>query len=188
MKNIYILLGPQGSGKSTQGKKIQETYNMEYIIMSDLLKKESKKKTKLAKEISKIMKNGDFVPPETSSHLMIEKIKKSKKRNILIDGFPRELAQMHILDYYIYITKNIEIKNVIYIDLNKKECIKRMLLRKRYDDTKKAIKHRLNFYYKETNPVLEEYDKRKKLIKINGKQEIEDVFKEIKNKLKNKIK
>lgn len=188
MKNIYILLGPQGSGKSTQGKKISENYNMEYIIMSDLLKKEAKKKTKKAKEISKIMKNGDFVPPEISSHLMFEKIKKSKKKNILVDGFPREIAQMHMLDYFIHITKNTEIKNIIYIDLDKKECIKRMLLRKRYDDTKTAIRHRLNFYYEKTNPVLEEYEKRKKLIKINGNQEIEDVFKEIKKKLKNKIK
>ncbi|MDD3178526.1 MAG: nucleoside monophosphate kinase [Candidatus ainarchaeum sp.] len=184
MKNLYIILGPQGSGKSTQGENIKNKFNLGYIIMSDLLIKKSKQN----KNIKKIMTNGELVPPEISSDLMFKEIKKIKNKNILIDGFPREIAQANMLDYFLYLNKDIKLKNIIYIKLNKKECIKRLLLRKRYDDTKKSIENRLNFYYEKTDPVIKEYKNRNKLIIINGNKEIKEVFKEITTKIKNKIK
>ena len=54
----------------------------------------------------------------------------------------------------------------------------------RADDKPKAIKKRLEEFKEETKPVIDYYKKQGRLIKINGKQSIEDVFKDILKVLK----
>jgi adenylate kinase len=182
-KNLLLILGPPGSGKSTQAKIIENEFKFKQIIQSNLLKEEVKKKTKVGLQINKIMLEGNLVPYEITCKLLYEKLKKTKSKNILIDGFPRQMEQVHVLDYFIY-TENINFLGIIYINLTEKECIKRLVLRKREDDTPKAIRTRLYNYFKETKPVIERYDKKNKLIKINGNKTIENVAAEIKIKLK----
>lgn len=181
-KDIYILLGPQGSGKSTQADLITKKLKFTKIVESDLLKKEGKKNTKKGKEIKKIMKKGDLVPFEISCDLLFKKIKSTKKNKILIDGFPREPEQAHVLDYFVYANKY-NIKEVIYIDTSIDECIRRMKLRKRADDSPKIIKERLKLYFKDTKPLIKYYKKQNKLIKVNGNGNIESIFKNILKKI-----
>ena len=182
-KNLLIILGPQGSGKSSQARIIEKEFKFKQIIQSDLLKEEVKKKTKVGLQINKIMLEGNLVPYEITCKLLFEKIKKTKSKNILIDGFPRQMEQANVLDYFIYV-ENINFLGVVYIKLAEKECIKRLLLRNREDDTSKAIKTRLYNYFKETKPVIERYNLKNKLIKTNGNDTVENVAAEIKLKLK----
>jgi len=116
---------------------------------------------------------------------LFKKIKKSKKNKIVIDGFPREINQAIVFDYFVF-SENIDFLGIVYLSLSKESSVKRLLLRKRKDDTKKIIQKRLEIYYKETKPVIERYKKQKKLIEIDGEPSIEEIFKNVKNKLKNK--
>jgi len=184
MKDIIIMLGPQGSGKSTQAKLLAKKYNYIDIIESNILRKEAKKKTKLGKEIKTKMSKGILVPFEVTCDLLFKKINLTKKNKIIIDGFPREIEQAHVLDYFIYSNKH-KLVDVIYVDVPKNICVKRMLLRKRDDDKPNIIKKRLEIYFKETKPLINYYKKR--LIKINGARNTNEVFKEINKKIKSRV-
>ena len=184
-KKILIVLGAPGSGKSTQADLICKEFNYEHVIESDLLKQEILKKTPLSKKIAKIMNEGKLVPYEITCDILFKKIKKSKKNKIVIDGFPREINQAIVFDYFVF-SENIDFLGIVYLSLSKESSVKRLLLRKRKDDTKKIIQKRLEIYYKETKPVIERYKKQKKLIEIDGEPSIEEIFKNVKNKLKNK--
>lgn len=185
-KKILIMLGPAGSGKSTQDKLIEKEFGYKPFIMGDILREEVKKGTALGKRIHEMIKDGHLVTLEIASDLIFDKVKKSKAKKILMDGFPREFYQSVVFDYFIK-TNNYKLMGVIHLNLSRKESIKRLLLRKRSDDDLNAINQRLDDYHNITKKAINKYRKEKKLIEINGEQTIEDVFKEIKTKL-NKIK
>ncbi len=182
-KNILFILGPAGSGKSTQADLISEKLGYKHIVESNLLKEEVAKGTKLGLELKTQMQKGLLVPFEITCDILFNEIDKTKSTKIIVDGFPREINQAITLDYYIYKTKN-KIQGLIYVDSTKKECLKRLMKRKREDDTKNAITKRLNIYYKETLPVIKRFENKGLLIKVNGNREIEPINKDIINKLK----
>lgn len=181
-KKILIMLGPAGSGKSTQDKLIEKDFGYKPFIMGDILREEVGKKTKLGKEIHALIKDGHLVPLEIASDLIFRKVKISKSNKIIMDGFPREFYQSVVFDYFLKIN-NYKLLGVINLKLSRKESIKRLLNRKRHDDEIKAINQRLDDYHKITIKAIEKYRIEKKLIEINGEQTIENVFKEIKTKL-----
>lgn len=182
-KDIIIFLGPQGSGKSTQAEIVSNLNKYTHIVESDLLRDFVNKKNKESKMVKEQMLKGKMIPFEISSDVLFKKIDKINRNKIIVDGFPRTIDQAHAFDYYLYSTKN-NLKGIVYIDLPKKECIKRMLLRKRDDDTLKAINNRLKTYFEKTAAVIKYYKDKGKVIKINGNQPIEKVTKEILNKVK----
>jgi len=181
-KKILIMLGPAGSGKSTQDKLIENEFGYKPFIMGDILREEVKKGTTLGKRIHALIKDGHLVTLEMASDLIFDKVKKSKAKKIIMDGFPREFYQSVVFDYFIK-TNNYKLMGVIHLNLSRNESIKRLLNRKRHDDEIKAINQRLDDYHKITIKAIEKYRIEKKLIEINGEQTIENVFKEIKTKL-----
>lgn len=183
-KEILIILGPAGSGKSTQNELLSKKLKYKSIVMSDILKEEIKKKTKVGKYIHKLISKGNLAPDEIACDVLFKKIQKERSNKIILDGFPRVTTQAIIFNYFLH-TKNYKLKKVLFINVPKKECVKRMLLRKRDDDTKEIIEHRFNIYFKDTKPVLDYYKKTGLLLDINGKQTIEEVHKEILKKIKN---
>jgi adenylate kinase family enzyme len=182
-KEILIILGPAGSGKSTQNELLSKKLKYKSIIMSDVLKEEIKKKTNTGKYIHQLISKGNLAPDNISCDLLFKKIQKERSNKIILDGFPRVTNQAVIFNYFSH-TKNYKLKSIIFINVPKKECIKRMLLRKRSDDTKEIIEKRFNIYFKDTKPVLNYYKKMGLLIDINGKQSIEKVHEEILKKIK----
>jgi adenylate kinase len=182
-KNIYIFLGPQGSGKSTQAELISNKKKYTHLIESDLLNNFVKKNNSESKMVKDMMKKGDMIPFEISCDVLFKKIDSLKSKNIIIDGFPRTIDQAYVFDYFVYKNKY-NLKGLIYIKLDKKECVKRLLLRNRDDDKKDIIDNRLKIYFKKTKKVLLHYKEKNKLIEINGNQTIENVNKEILTKTK----
>ena len=107
----------------------------------------------------------------------------------LLDGFPRNINQAESLNRILN-SINSNIDNVLLINVNTELLIKRLLNRQtienRVDDNLDTIKNRISIYEKETNPLIDFYNEKKILYKIDGNNSIESVFNEIKNHLKNK--
>jgi adenylate kinase len=206
-----ILLGPQGSGKGTQGKIIYKKFKIPHISTGEILRSA---KGELKNKINFYINHGNLVPDELILKILEKRISQSNcKKGFILDGFPRNLQQAKDLEN---ITK---IDCIIEITLTDKEAVKRISARyfcpkckrdyntlvkkltpkiqricndcrieikQRKDDYPKAIKKRLNIYHSETEPILEFYEDSKKthILRINGEQEIKKVTKDILEKLK----
>ena len=197
-----LILGIQGSGKGTQSKLIAEHYNLKHISTGDLFREEIDKKSKEGKEISSYIDKGNLVPDELTNKVLQKNLPKD---NFILDGYPRNLFQAKFLE------KIKKPDKILYIELSEKEVIRRLSLRfqckkcnilygankmpkkegycdicnnildKRRDDNEEAIKQRINIFNKETLPLIDFYGE--KVIRVNGKQTVEDVFRDIKKAL-----
>ena len=109
-----ILLGPQGSGKSTQGKVISEFLDIDVLPAGDLLRANIRQHTDLGARIADFVNNGELIPNSLMVSLMLEELKKPQyKKGWLLDGFPRDIQQAGELDQHYLVDKvfNIEITN-----------------------------------------------------------------------------
>ena len=161
-----IILGPTGTGKSTQAEFITKSLKLKHIETGEILRKEARKN----KLIKNLVDKGQLIPDEITIKLIKEKIKNDK--NFILDGFPRTLTQLKSLKF--------KPDLVLFLKVNKDNLIKRLLLRKRFDDTKENILERYKIYLKQTMPVINYYKKLKNLIIINGNPSIKNVGKSIK--------
>jgi len=97
-----ILLGPPGSGKGTQAKKIAERYCIPQISTGDLLREHVSRDTALGREAQAIMARGDLVPDELMYGIVAERLTRPDcKRGYILDGFPRTAAQAGWLDAFL---------------------------------------------------------------------------------------
>ena len=95
MKRI-VLLGPPGCGKGTQSKILVNKFSFFQLSTGDLLREQTtNKNSPYGQEISEIMKRGDLVTDEIVINLIIDKVLNLKDKNIIFDGFPRNLNQAH---------------------------------------------------------------------------------------------
>ena len=206
-----ILFGPPGAGKGTQADKIVETFNLYKVSSGDLLREEVKKKSELGIKIKSIIDSGSFVPDETINNLIVKILKNKKYFNrIVFDGYPRNLNQAHNLDFLVE-KHHQKISCVLSFKVDKETLVKRILNRqtctkcgkifnisfkpssdenhkcgpsflvKRSDDNEKTVLHRFQTYTEKTLPILEYYKKVNLLHEINGKAEIDQIFKEIRD-------
>lgn len=169
-----LILGPPGSGKDTQANLIAKYYKIKVIKSGWLLRKEIRKKTEIGKKIKKYLERGDLASDKLVDEIVTKEVKKNKK-GFIIDGFPRDISQAKRFKQ--------KIDYVISLDCKRSEIIKRLLKRKRGDDSLKVIKHRWKVHRKRTVPVIKYYKKKGLILKIDGNPPIKQVFKEIKEKL-----
>ena len=160
-----IILGPTGSGKGTQSSFICKLLKLRHIGTGKIFRKEAKKN----KFIKKLLNEGKLIPDNITIKIVNKLIKKD---NFILDGFPRTLKQARALKF----TPDL----VLLLKVDKKHIIRRLLLRKRFDDNRKNIEERYKIYLKKTLPVINYYKKKKLLIKINGNPNIKEVNKKIK--------
>ncbi len=200
-----ILFGIQGSGKGTLGKMISQKYGFEVFETGSQLRKLSEEDSALAKKVKNIVKAGRLVPNDVVMDIVENfMIRLPKGKKVLFDGVPRKMIQAETFDALMKKLK----RNFmgILIDVPEKIVLKRLLKRRvcqkckavypayyslkkceicqgvlatREDDTNKALKTRIDAYYRETTPVIERYRQTGKLINMNGDQSIEGAGKDI---------
>ena len=187
---IIVLLGPPGSGKGTQAELICKKFGFFHFSKGNILRNEVKKKTKIGKEIELIINAGKLISDKTIIKIVDNKISKQLKlyKGFLFDGFPRNLSQAKAFD--ILLGKNNQsITSVIQLSVHEEEISKRIQKRKleekREDDNENVLKSRLDVYFDETKPLLDFYQKKNKLNKINGTQTINDVNDQINSHILN---
>jgi adenylate kinase len=94
-----ILLGPPGSGKGTQGEKLQEDFRLPYYATGDILRAAVKEGTELGRKAKEYMDRGDLVPDEVIIAVIGERIQTEEASDgFILDGFPRTVPQAEALD------------------------------------------------------------------------------------------
>ena len=182
-----LLLGPQGSGKGTQAKRISEAYGVPHIASGDMLRAAMAAETELGRRVKPIYDRGDLVPDELMIELIRERLGQDDTENgFALDGFPRTLPQAEALDP---ILREIgkELTVVFVLQLPDGVCIERLTKRAqlegRVDDTPEAIAKRLEIYRRETEPLIEWYRIRSNVVTIHADRSVKEVFAEIQQAL-----
>lgn len=175
IKTLILILGPQGSGKTTQGKLLADKLNYKFISTGELIRNSSIDSIP-AEEWEK-MKKGDLVPDSIVEDLLFPILKENLK-GFVLDGYPRSMDQIKNLVSFIT-EENISLSKVFYISLSNEEAQKRIKLRSqiehRPDEDFMTLKHRLDLYHTKTEPLLTEYKKMDILVKIDGENSVEEV-------------
>jgi adenylate kinase len=94
-----VLLGPPGSGKGTQGERLQEDFRLPYYATGEILRAAVREGTELGAEAKGYMDRGDLVPDEVMVRLIVERISRHEAADgFILDGFPRTTGQAEALD------------------------------------------------------------------------------------------
>lgn len=178
----FILIGPPGSGKGTQAKLLLKKFkNYYYISTGKLFRKLTEQKTDTGERIKSIVESGGLPFDDLATTLWMYEIAFNVKKNqgIVADGFPRRLQEAKDLDEFLKFLNRKENTKFFLLEISEKEALKRLPKRNRADDEIKDIKKRFRLYRKRTIPAINYLQKKCRLIKINGEQSIESVFKDI---------
>jgi len=94
-----VLLGPPGSGKGTQGERLQEDFDLPYHATGNILRRAVEEGTDLGKTAKEYMDNGDLVPDDVIIGVIAEELEKPEAEDgFILDGFPRTTPQAEALD------------------------------------------------------------------------------------------
>jgi adenylate kinase len=145
---MIVFFGPAGAGKSVQGQMLAARHGWRWLSAGQLLRDTHDI------ELIKEMQTGKLVTPERVNALMGEALKRAKNIDrVILDGFPRELAQAKWL-----VESQPEhersIKLVVVLEVPRSELLQRIEVRGRIDDTPEAVEERLKIYRTEMYPIL----------------------------------
>jgi adenylate kinase len=184
-----LLLGPQGSGKGTQGKRIAEEYGIPHIASGDMLRAMKEEPTELGRELKAIMDRGDLVSDEFMIELFRDRLsREDAQRGFVLDGFPRNHAQAEALDDLLRELGR-ELDVVFDFQIGDEDTLfdrmqKRAVEEGRSDDTPEAFRRRLDLYYRETEPLIEHYRTTYgNVVGIHAGGSVNEVFSEIQQAL-----
>jgi adenylate kinase len=182
-----LLLGPQGSGKGTQAKRISTEYGIPHVATGDMLRETIAAGTELGRKVKPILERGDLVPDEDMISLIRERLSgDDTAEGFVLDGFPRTMTQAEALDAMLREIGR-ELTIVFELQLPDEVCIDRLLRRARLegrvDDTPEVVRRRLELYHRETEPLIEHYRATGKLVGIHAHRPIPEVFSEIQEAL-----
>ncbi|MDE2025962.1 MAG: nucleoside monophosphate kinase, partial [Patescibacteria group bacterium] len=166
-----ILIGIQGSGKSTQGNLLSQELGVPYLSTGHIFRELAKEPSETGKYIKETMNAGYLIPDEKTLEIVTEYLGRPEyEKGYILDGFPRTLTQAESF-------KN-GINQVIYLKISDNEALRRISLRNsgREDDTAQAIQRRIELFHKFTEPVIEYYRSKGLLSEINGEKSIEEIF------------
>ena len=195
-----VLLGPPGSGKGTQGERLQEDLRLPYYATGDILRAAVREGTDIGKEAKAYMDEGDLVPDEVIVGVIAERIdQKEAEDGFILDGFPRTQPQADALG------EKLEelgrgVSAALLIDVSDDEVVRRLGGRRtcpnghifhvdfdppdeegvcdvcgeqlaiRDDDKPEVIRKRLATYHEKTEPLIEYYESQGLLSRVDGDQ------------------
>jgi adenylate kinase len=182
-----LLLGPQGSGKGTQAKRIQAEYGIPHIATGEILRDAIANETELGLRVKPIVESGQLVPDDLMIELIRERLHEDDAQDgFILDGFPRTLPQAQALDEMLAdigrelsIVFGFQLEDQIGID----RMLKRAEIEGRKDDTPEAIAKRLELYHRETEPLIGHYRLQGNLVGIHADRPVDVVFSEIQEAL-----
>jgi len=201
-----ILLGPPGSGKGTQGERLQEDFRLPYYATGDILRAAVADGTELGATAKEFMDRGDLVPDEVIIGVIAERVESPEAADgFILDGFPRTVGQAEALGEEMNGLGR-GITAAVLIDVSDEEVVRRLGGRRtcaknghifhaefdppknegvcdicgarlivRDDDKPEVIRHRLETYHEKTKPLVDFYEERGVLKRVDGSLKPEEV-------------
>jgi len=121
-----VLLGPPGSGKGTQGERLNEDLRLPYYATGDILRGAVRDETELGREAKGYMDRGDLVPDDVIVGVIAERIDSSEALDgFILDGFPRTTPQAEALDAKLSELGR-SVTAVLLIDVSDDEVVRRL--------------------------------------------------------------
>ena len=199
-----VLLGPPGAGKGTQAHRLADYHGVRLIATGDLFRKNVREETPLGLKAKSYMDAGELVPDDVVIQMLIDELKKSQN-GFILDGFPRTVPQAEALEKALdemgrplhaaltFVipdevavarlagrrtcarcerTYNIELKppkreNVC------DQCGGELV--QRADDEESTVRHRLEVYHRDTEPLQKFYRDRGLLREVDAVGEVEEI-------------
>jgi adenylate kinase len=174
-----LIVGPQGSGKGTQGVRIAQAFGIPAISTGDVFRSAVAAGSELGDQVKAVIEAGHLVPDELTSAVVRDRLAEpDTAAGFLLDGYPRNVAQVRDLDAFLE-GRDEELDAVIQLVVPREESIARLALRAqeqgRTDDTEEVIANRLAIYERETAPILGVYHSRGIVDEVDGVGTLDEV-------------
>jgi adenylate kinase len=174
-----LIVGPQGSGKGTQGVRIAERLGVPVVSTGDVFRANVAEGSELGLQVQEIIDAGRLVSDELTSAVVRDRLSKADAaEGFLLDGYPRNLGQVLHLDEFLG-GRDESLDAVLALVVPREESIERLRKRAvdqgRSDDTEDVIANRLAIYESETAPILGVYGTRGIVDEIDGVGELDEV-------------
>ena len=174
-----VLLGPPGAGKGTQAARISERLNIPAISTGDIFRKNIAEGTELGKAAKSYIDKGEYVPNEVTNGLVRDRLHwDDAVEGFLLDGYPRTLDQVEELERML---------DADGLSLDVAVEIKRATEQNRADDTEPVIRHRMEVYTAQTQPLVDVYRDMGLLVQVDGIGDIDEVTERIYAALSDKL-
>ncbi|MET1043963.1 MAG: adenylate kinase [Microbacteriaceae bacterium] len=174
-----LLIGPPGAGKGTQAVHLAERYGIPAISTGDIFRFNVKNETELGLAAKAYMDAGDNVPDSLTNALIRDRLGEADAANgFLLDGYPRTTDQVRELDEYLA-GNGTALDAVVELQADPEIVIERLRKRaveqSRADDTDEVVRHRLDVYREQTEPLIGIYGSRDLLVPINAIGAVDEV-------------
>lgn len=196
-----IFLGAPGAGKGTQAEKVSAAKNIPAISTGNIIREALANGTEMGMKAKSYMDNGQLVPDEVVIGIIRDRLAESDCANgFILDGFPRTIPQAEALDAMgIVIDKVVNISvpdekivarmsgrrvckkcGASYHITDKKPAVEGVCdacgeeLSIRKDDAPETVKERLRVYHEQTEPLIEFYGAKGRLVTVEGQDRVED--------------
>ncbi len=197
---IVVFLGPPGAGKGTQAHRLVKEKGFIHISTGDLLREAVKKGTELGKKAKEYMDRGELVPDDLIVALIEEKL--PERGNVILDGFPRTVAQAEALEKMLS-ERGEKVDVAVLFEVPDEIVVERLSGRRidpktgevyhikfnpppegveviqRDDDREEVIRKRLEVYRRQTEPLVDYYRRKGNLVVIDATKKPEEVYSEL---------
>ncbi|MFF2531608.1 adenylate kinase [Brevibacillus sp. NPDC058079] len=200
-----ILVGAPGAGKGTISTFLKREYQIPYLSTGDVFRAEIQKRTELGLLAKQLIDQGNFIPDDITIR-MVKKALSEMKEGFLLDGFPRNLPQVHAFETFLQET-GMQLDLVLHLDVNDSIILNRLMHRQvcpscqatyhkidippkreglcdycrsnlitREDDKPEHIENRLNIYHSTTKPIITYYKERGLLSSIKVDCSVQELY------------
>ena len=205
-----LIMGLPGAGKGTQAAKIVENFKVAHISTGDMFRAAMANQTEMGLLAKSYIDKGELVPDNVTNGIVKERLAQAdiKESGFLLDGFPRTIDQAYALDEILE-DLGIKLDGVINIEVDPNSLLERLSGRiihretgetfhkefnppvnykeedyyQREDDKPETVKRRLDVNIAQGEPILSHYRQMNLVHDIQGNQDINDVFTDIKKVL-----
>ena len=202
-----LIMGLPGAGKGTQAAKIVEECGVAHSSPGDMFRAAMANQTEMGVLAKSFIDKGELVPDEVTNGIVKERLAQDdiKEKGFLLDGFPRTIEQAHSLDQ-ILVDLGLELDGVINIEVDPSCLLERLSGRiihretgetyhkvfnppadykeedyyQREDDKPETVKRRLDVNIAQGEPIIAHYRELGLVSDIQGNQDIDDVFADVK--------
>lgn len=170
-----LLLGAPGCGKGTQAERLESVLEVPAISTGDLLRQAVSDGTPLGRQVAETVASGRLVSDDLMAEMVQCRMRDADaRRGFVLDGYPRTIAQASTLDRLLD-EGGMGLDAVFFLDVPEEVLVRRALARRRADDQEPVIRRRLALYQEKTAPLVEHYERRGLLHRIDGDRAVDEV-------------